>query len=136
LTKALAPAPLASSLASSPLPQLALDIRAKIAELRPEHAVLGGLHPGPEYDAAEAVVERLNAELADLEEQIPVPPRTYADVRMRAELALYWSADTIEDLRLHGDLIGRTLADLAEAVLHFDGAGAALRTQLAGTAPG
>ena len=98
------------------------DIRAKISELGVAYDVLGKLDNGPECDAADAVVERLKAELCELEEQIPSPPRSYADIRMRAELALYWSA---ESHRGHAAARRRWsstfMADLIEAVLQFAG---------------
>ena len=121
IAKALAPQPVASSLASSPLPQLGIDIRNKIAELQVAYSALGPLSPGPEEDAAEAVVEQLKADLCRLELQIPEPPQSYADIRMRAEMALYWSAGSIDELRQYGELVQHTLADLIEAVLQFDG---------------
>jgi len=130
IAKALAPQPLASPA----VPTLALDIHAKIAQLHAAYAALAKLKNGPECDAAEAHVEKLKAELVSLEEQMPKPPRTYADVRTQAELSLYWCAESIADLRDCGDLIEQTLADLIEAVLEFDGA-AAIRSQSAATAP-
>ena len=128
IAKAMAPQPVANA----PVPQLAVDIRAKIAEIGVAYDVLGRLRPGPEEDAAEAVVEQLKADLCRLELQIPGPPQSYADIRMRAEMAVYWAGD-IEELREEGDLIKHTLADLIEAVLQFDDA--AMRTQCPGTAP-
>jgi hypothetical protein len=122
IAKAIAPEPMASPrMASGSVPKLASDIRAKIAELGVAYDVLGKLDNGPECDAAEVAVERLKAELCDLEKQIPKPPRSYADIRMRAELALYWSAESIEDMRRHGDAVERIMADLIEAVLQFAG---------------
>ena len=95
IAKAVAPQPMADT----PVSNLSLAIRAKIAQLHAAYATLGKLHDGPEFDAAEAVVDRLKADLCDLEEMIPKPPRAYADLVTRAELALYWSADTLEDDR-------------------------------------
>ena len=110
-------------MASASVPKLASDIRAKIAELGVAYDALGRLRPGPEEDAAEAVVEQLKADLRRLELQIPEPPQSYADVVMRAEMALHWAAGDgdIEELRYDGDLIRHTLADLIEAVLQFAG---------------
>ena len=118
IAKAMAPARRSSH--GAPVPKLTSDIRAKIAELDAAYAVLGPLLPGPEHDAADSVVERLKAELCDLEEQIPKPPRSFADIRMFAELALYWAAEGIEELRNRGNAGDDVVANLIEAVLQFD----------------
>jgi hypothetical protein len=73
------------------LPRLSAEIRAKIAELRAAYDVVAKLHPGPDFDAAEARVDLLADELNDLEEQIPNPPRSLADIVMRADVAMYWT---------------------------------------------
>jgi hypothetical protein len=83
IAKAMAMAPAPPTASAPPVPKLASDIRAKIAELGAAYDVLGKFPDGPECDAAEAVVERLKAELCELEEQIPSPSRSYADMLSR-----------------------------------------------------
>jgi hypothetical protein len=83
-----------------PKPKLVTDIRAKIAELRAAYAVQGHLHDGPEFDAAEAKVDALKVDLDALEAEIPSPPQSPADIAMRADVALFWSAEeTVEALK-------------------------------------
>ena len=86
LSKAIAPQPLPSSVASSPPPRLAQDIRATIARLHEAWDVLEHLVKGPEFHVAEADVEALTDELRALEEQL-FPPSSCGDLVLLAEIA-------------------------------------------------
>jgi hypothetical protein len=76
-------------------------------------------------DAADAVASTGWDELYRLEEQIPNPPQSFADLLIRAELA-YFGADKERDDRTmsaleKGDCLGGPAARLIEAVLQFAG---------------
>jgi hypothetical protein len=107
-------------------PQLAIDIWDKIGELRAAYERLGPIDEDHAFRAVEAEIKALIGDLNALEAQIPNPPRSFADVAMRAEIALYWTAEeTIDALKAsqaskEQDQV--RMGRLIEAVLQLAGA--------------
>jgi len=66
--------------------QLALDKATKLL-------------PGLAFKTAEAKVEALVSDLRALESAIPSPPQSLADVALRAQLVLHWSAESIVEMK-------------------------------------
>lgn len=123
LSKAIAPQPLASSVASSPPPRLAQYIRATISRLHEGWDVLEHLVKGPEFHVAEADVEALTDELRALEEQL-FPPSSCGDLVLLAEIARC-GAGVVNGRMVEldeDDAFLRRAARLIEAVMQFDGA--------------
>jgi hypothetical protein len=108
---------------AEPLPQLAIDIRGKVGELRAAYARLGPIDDAhASYRAVEAQIKALIGELNDLEAQFPNPPRSFADVAMRAEIALYWTAEeNVDALKASKEADEVRMGRLIEAVLQFAG---------------
>ena len=84
----------------------------------------GPLLPGPEADAVQAQIDQWQDELEELEDQIPSPPRSFADLIAWAEIARCGA-----DLRPDGtmgefeedDVFQRPAARLVQAVLQYSG---------------
>jgi hypothetical protein len=115
-----------ASPADEPLPQLAIDIRDKIGELRAAYDRLGPIDDAHAFRVVEAEIKALIGELNALDAQIPNPPRSFADVTMRAEIALYWTAEeTVDALKASQASKGQDevrMGRLIEAVLQLAGA--------------
>jgi hypothetical protein len=105
---------------SSPLLESILEA---MAAHRAADTVAGRL-VGDDYRAAEAKVIEWGERLAELEDEIPNPPRGDADIAMRAVLARY-SADEHRDGTMaaldDGDVCDSRAARLIEAVLQCYG---------------
>jgi hypothetical protein len=106
--------------------ELGHKIRAAIARVDEAE------RPASGDDAAIAVASTRWDELYRLEEQIPNPPQSFADLVIRAELA-YFGADKDPDDRTmsaleNGDCFGGPAARLIEAVLQFAQRGVATDT--------
>jgi hypothetical protein len=98
------------------------DVRRVAARLHESHEIAGGLHPGAEFDAANAEIDRWRAALEELENQVPILPGCYGDLMVLAEIARFGAdvgkngrtADLVAD-----DMFVRPAARLIEAVLQF-----------------
>jgi hypothetical protein len=97
-------------------------VRRVEACLHESYEVAGKLHPGAEFDAANAEVNRWRGALDELVNQISNPPCSYTDLMVLAEIARF-GADigengTMADL-VADDIFARSTARLIEAVLQF-----------------
>jgi hypothetical protein len=107
--------------APAPSPLLA---KAKAIMARKDAVVrtIGRLLDGPEFDDGEAELTRLQAELEDLEAEIPSPPQSFGDLVVRAEIARY-GADVRKDGTMaeagDDDVFVGPAARLVEAVLQM-----------------
>jgi hypothetical protein len=98
------------------------EVRRVAACLHESYEVAGKLHPGAEFDAANAEIDRWRAALEDLENQVPNLPGSYGDLMVLAEIARF-GADVGENGRtadlVADDMFVRPAARLIEAVLQF-----------------
>jgi hypothetical protein len=89
------------------------------------HERLGPIDDAHAFRVVEAEIKALIGELNALEAQIPNPPRSFADVTMRAEIALYWTAEeTVDALKASQASKGQDevrMGRLIEAVLQLAG---------------
>ena len=74
------------SLPAPASPPLLPKIRKTVSRVAEAFDALGPLHAGPEEQAAEAEVDRAQAALKELEEQVPSPPRSFGDLVALAEI--------------------------------------------------
>jgi hypothetical protein len=102
--------------------ELAAEIRAAMSRETAAIAACGKLHAGPAFDGAEAFANKCADELRALEVRMPSPPQSFADIALRAEIALH-CADRDVNGRMneldHEDIFHASAARLIEAVLQF-----------------
>ena len=65
------------------------EVRRVAVRLHESHEIAGKLHPGPEFDAANAEVDKWRAALEELENQVPNLPGSYGDLMALAEIARF-----------------------------------------------
>ena len=102
--------------------ELATEIRAAMAQKTAADTACGKLHAGPEFDRAEALVNKRCDKLRALVARLPSPLRTLGDLPLMAEIAAHHAVRDANG-RMHaldyGDMFDLSAAHLIQAVLQL-----------------
>jgi hypothetical protein len=102
---------------------LLLRVRQVVSRLAEARDTQGKLPPGAarDLDVSDAEIDKCLAELTELEQQVPRPPRSYDDLVILALIAQCGAEVRNGTMaELDGDIFERPAARLVEAVLQFE----------------